>query len=131
LNAFKTSMGGKGLLVKLFLNRFKSDSRLGAGTEAPSHECERRTDECVRPTRYTLLSWRLARTLGRALNRLGGCGQDNVVGLSRTQFLADVGFKLRECELRLRRKIFSAAENRRRVVVTARRILAIGKRYRD
>jgi hypothetical protein len=78
------------------------------------------------------------------LTVLGGCGQDNVVGLSRTQFLADVGFKLRECELRLRRKIFSVAEGRSRVVVTARpedpelpsirgailcRILAIGKPY--
>jgi hypothetical protein len=51
---------------------------------------------------------------------LGGCGQDNVVGLSRTQFLADVGFKLKECEVRLRRKISSAAESRRPVVVTAR-----------
>ena len=30
------------------------------------------------------------------LNRLGGHGQDNVVGLSRTQFLADVGFKPEE-----------------------------------
>jgi hypothetical protein len=77
------------------------------------------------------------------LTVLGGCGQDNVVGLSRTQFLADVGFKLRECEARLRRKIFSAAESRSGVVVTARpedpelpsirgailcRILPIGKR---
>ena len=80
---------------------------------------------------------------------MGGCGQDNVVGLSRTQFLADVGFKLRECEVRLGRKIFSAAASRWRVVVTALpedpgatldkgglswailcRILAIGKRYR-
>jgi hypothetical protein len=32
----------------------------------------------------------------RVLKRFGGCGQDNVVGPSRTQFLADVGFKLRE-----------------------------------
>jgi hypothetical protein len=48
---------------------------------------------------------------------LGGCGQDNVVGLSRTQFLADVGFKLRECEVRLRRKIFSVAESRWRIVI--------------
>ena len=43
-----------------------------------------------------------------------------VVGLSRAHFLADVGFKLREREVRLRRKIFSVAESRRRVVVTAR-----------
>jgi hypothetical protein len=35
-------------------------------------------------------------------------------------FFADVGFKLREREVRLRRKIFSVAESRRRVVVTAR-----------
>jgi hypothetical protein len=46
------------------------------------------------------------------LTVLGGCGQDNVVGLSRTQFLADVGFKLRECEVRLKRKIFPVAEMR-------------------
>jgi hypothetical protein len=55
----------------------------------------------------------------RLLNRFGGCGQDNGVGLSRTQFLADVGFNLRDYEVRLRRKIFSVAECRRRVVVTA------------
>jgi hypothetical protein len=54
------------------------------------------------------------------LTVLGGCGQDNVVGLSRTQFLADVGFKLREYAVRLRRQIFSVPESRRQVVVTAR-----------
>jgi hypothetical protein len=54
------------------------------------------------------------------LTVLGGCGQDSLVGLGRTQFLADAGFKLREREVRLRRKISSAAESRRRVVVTAR-----------
>jgi hypothetical protein len=57
------------------------------------------------------------------LTVLGGCGQDNVVGISRTQFLADVGFKLREREVRLRRKIFSLAESG-----YLGRILAIGKR---
>jgi hypothetical protein len=56
----------------------------------------------------------------RALNRFGGCGQDHVVGLSRTEFLADVGFKLRDREVRWKRKIFSVVESRRRVVVTAR-----------
>ena len=50
------------------------------------------------------------------LNRFwGGCSQDNVVGLSPTQFLADVGFKLRECEVHLRR-IFSVAGSRRQLV---------------
>ena len=44
--------------------------------------------------------------LSLALTVLGGCGQDNVVGLSRTHFLADVGFKLRERDARLRQKIF-------------------------
>ena len=79
------------------------------------------------------------------LNRFGGMRPRRcVVGLSRIQLLADVGFNLRECEVRLRRKIFSVAESRSRVVVTARpedpelpsirgailcRILAIGKRY--
>jgi hypothetical protein len=60
------------------------------------------------------------RPSGVLITVFGGCGQDNVVGLSRTQFLADVGFKLGECEVCLRRKIFSVPESRRQVVVTAR-----------
>jgi hypothetical protein len=54
------------------------------------------------------------------LSRFGGMRPRQCCRPQPTEFLADVGFKLRECKVRLRRKIFSVAESRRRVVVTAR-----------
>jgi hypothetical protein len=72
------------------------------------------------PLLSTPSSTKFKRGRKRMLNRFGGMRPRRcVVGLSRIQLLADVGFKLRECEVRLRRKIFSVAESRSRVVVTA------------
>jgi hypothetical protein len=42
---------------------------------------------------------------------------------SWTQYPADVGFKLRECEVRLTREIFSVADGRRRVGISTATLL--------
>jgi hypothetical protein len=56
----------------------------------------------------------------RVLNRFGDPAKTMLPASAGTQFLADVGFKLKDCEVRSRRKIFSVAESRSRVADTAR-----------
>jgi hypothetical protein len=58
---------------------------------------------------------------GRVLiNRFGGCGPGPCCRPQPDSVSCSVGFKLRECEVRLRLADFSVAESNRRVAVTAR-----------